>query len=61
MLENSGYNAINLNVDLIVVAQVTQIGSSKILMGYGLVKNIQNLLNLNWDVYVFRAYRQSNR
>jgi hypothetical protein len=55
MLENWGYNAVNLNVDSIVVAQVTRVGSLKILMGYSLVKNIQNLLSLNWDVYVVRA------
>jgi hypothetical protein len=61
MLKDWGYNAIDFNVDLIVVAHVIQIGSLRSLMRNNLVKNILRLLSLNWDVSMAHAYQQSNR
>ncbi|GAU48439.1 hypothetical protein TSUD_100590 [Trifolium subterraneum] len=52
---------IELNIDSSVVVQVIKTGRMKGSPGMTLVRNIQRLVNLEWEVRIVHAYSESNQ
>ncbi|MCH79377.1 putative non-LTR retroelement reverse transcriptase [Trifolium medium] len=55
-----GYNAIDLNVDSMIVVQAIRTGKTRSILGHNLVKNIMRLMRLDWDVTINHVYREAN-
>jgi ribonuclease HI len=56
-----GFMAIELNIDSSVVVQVIKTGRLNSSVGMTLVRNIQRLVNMEWEVRIVHAYRESNQ
>jgi ribonuclease HI len=55
-----GYKKVEINVDSLVVVQVLKNGSTCSAMGLALVKKIQRLMQLEWDITISHSYREAN-
>ncbi|PNX61822.1 ribonuclease H, partial [Trifolium pratense] len=52
---------IELNIDSAMVVQVLKTGNLNSPFGLTLVKNIRRLVDMEWEVHITHAYRESNR
>ncbi|MCI17930.1 putative non-LTR retroelement reverse transcriptase, partial [Trifolium medium] len=56
-----GFKKVELNVDSIAVVQVLNEGGTCSALGFSLVKQIQRLVNLDWEIKVSHLYREANQ
>jgi ribonuclease HI len=56
-----GFMAIELNIDSSAVVQVIKTERLNSSVGMTLVRNIQRLVNMEWEVRIVHAYRESNQ
>ncbi|CAJ2675557.1 unnamed protein product [Trifolium pratense] len=56
-----GFMFIELNIDSAMVVQVINTGRLKSPFGLTLVKNIRRLVDMEWEVHITHAYRESNQ
>ncbi|KAK2394949.1 hypothetical protein QL285_056723 [Trifolium repens] len=56
-----GFLHIELNIDSMTVVKVIKTGNGRNPLGLALVKNIRRLIDLEWEVHISHAYRESNK
>jgi ribonuclease HI len=56
-----GFLHIELNIDSMTVVKVIKTGNGRNPLGLTLVKNIRRLIDLEWEVHISHAYRESNK
>ncbi|CAJ2662636.1 unnamed protein product [Trifolium pratense] len=56
-----GFTAVELNVDSVVVVQAIKTGRFSSSVGLPLVKHIRRMLDLDWEIKIEHAYRESNK
>ncbi|MCI42746.1 ribonuclease H protein [Trifolium medium] len=55
------FTAVELNIDSIAVVNAIKNGRSSSSIGNSLVKQIWRLLELDWEIKIVHAYRESNK
>ncbi|MCI11423.1 putative non-LTR retroelement reverse transcriptase [Trifolium medium] len=56
-----GFIKVELHIDSVVVVQVISTGKLNNKLGWSLVLNIRKLLELDWEVTIAHAYRETNK
>ncbi|GAU13938.1 hypothetical protein TSUD_262650 [Trifolium subterraneum] len=55
------FRKVELHIDSVAVVQVISTGKLKSKLGWSLVLNIRKLLDLDWEVTITHAYRETNK
>jgi ribonuclease HI len=56
-----GLHVVELNIDSLAVVHVIKTGMTRSSMGFPLVKHIQRLLAMDWEVHISHSYREANQ
>ncbi|GAU44140.1 hypothetical protein TSUD_188010 [Trifolium subterraneum] len=56
-----GFRKVEVHIDSVVVVQVITTGKLHNKIGWSLVLNIRKLLELDWEVIIAHAYRETNK